>query len=261
MAGAPCLAARGAYRSGAGLVRVFVPESIWDIAAIKLDECTTAGLPETSSGTFKNLARIWTEEPAWCHAAVLGPGIGSGNAATMAEVRRCATLFPQALVLDADGLNAFSDKRLSELGEARRKRKALRPLVLTPHPGEMARLLKISIERVQNDRQRAAIECQKLTHGGVILLKGEGTIVTDGRRVYVNKTGNPGMATGGTGDVLSGMIAALIGQHMDAFDAACLGAFLHGRAGDLTARRLGQHSMMAGDLLQELPNAFLSYAK
>ncbi len=259
MAGAPCLSARAAYRSGAGLVKVGVPESIWDIVATKLDECTTFGLPETSAGTFKSLERIWDDESAWSDVAVIGPGIGGGNASTLAEVRKCVKQFPQALVLDADALNAFAAGSLEEMGEAREKRKSLRPLVLTPHPGEMARLLKMPINKIQNDREHAARTCQKLTHGGVVVLKGEGTVVTDGDRVYVNPNGNPGMATGGTGDVLSGIVAALIGQNMDGFEAACLGVYLHGLAGDLAAKRLGMWSLIAGDLIDELPAAFLAH--
>jgi len=259
MAGAPCLAARAAYRSGAGLVKVAIPECIWDVLATKLDECTTVGLPETAAGTFKSLERIWEDESAWSDVAVIGPGIGGENASTMAEVRRCATLFPQALVLDADGLNAFPGDHLAEIGEARAKRKSLRPLVLTPHPGEMARLLKMPVNRIQKDREHAARTCQKLTHGGIVVLKGEGTVVTDGVRVYINPNGNPGMATGGTGDVLSGIIAALMGQNMDGYEAACLGVYLHGLAGDLAARRLGMWSLIASDLIDELPNAFLAH--
>ncbi|HYG76684.1 MAG TPA: NAD(P)H-hydrate dehydratase [Planctomycetota bacterium] len=260
MAGAPCLAARAAYRSGAGLVRVVVPRSIWDVVAIKLDECTTLGLESTREGTFADLRQICEEESAWCDVAVLGPGISSHSTRTLGQVRRCACVFNAPLVLDADALNAFALHNLSELGEVRAKQKNAAPLVLTPHPGEMARLLKDTIVNVQTDRQEAALACQKLTHGGVVVLKGESTVVTDGERVYVNPTGNPGMATGGTGDVLCGIIAALIGQRMSAYDAACLGVYLHGLAGDLAAKRLGMWSLIASDLIDELPNAFLQHA-
>ncbi|HEY3324910.1 MAG TPA: NAD(P)H-hydrate dehydratase [Planctomycetota bacterium] len=256
MAGAPCLAARAAYRGGAGLVRVCVPMCIWDVVATKLDECTTFGLPSTKDGTFEWLGKIYMEDATWNDVTILGPGISTRSSQTIDEVRGCACKIDSALVLDADGLNAFPNKRLGELGEARAKRKKQKALVITPHPGEMARLLRISISTVQRKREETALKCQKLTHGGVVVLKGAGTVVTDGKRMYVNNTGNPGMATGGTGDVLSGLIGALIGQGMSGFDAACLGVYLHGLAGDLAAARLGIWSLIAGDLIDELPNAF-----
>ena len=124
----------------------------------------------------------------------------------------------------------------------------------------MARLLGISVQEVQANRKAAAKSCADLSRG-VVVLKGAGTLVTDGARVYLNTTGNPGMATGGTGDVLAGLIGALLGQKMSAFDAACLGVYLHGRAGDLAAKRLGVWSLVAGDLLEKLPNAFRKHAR
>jgi ADP-dependent NAD(P)H-hydrate dehydratase len=156
------------------------------------------------------------------------------------------TTVEKPLVLDADGLNAFA-------GSASKLQHKF-PRVLTPHPGEMARLLSRSITEVQADRERAVRDCVALT-GGVVVLKGAGTLVADGTRLYQNQTGNPGMASGGTGDVLSGMIGALIGQGLSTFDAACLGVYLHGRAGDLVARRIGQHSLIASDLIEALPAA------
>jgi ADP-dependent NAD(P)H-hydrate dehydratase len=172
-------------------------------------------------------------------------------------VRRCTCNFHKPLVLDADGLNAFPAPRLKELGAARAKQKNPAPLILTPHPGEMSRLLKIPIASVQKDREAAALNCQKMTHGGVVVLKGAQTVVTDGKRVYINTTGNSGMATGGTGDVLAGLLGALLGQRMSAFDAAVLGVYLHGLAGDIAAARTGTWSLIAGDLIDCLPAAFL----
>src|SRR5262249_55553000 len=153
-------------------------------------------------------------------------------------------------VVDADGLNALAS-------QVPRLRGRSAPLVLTPHPGEFARLLDSDVATVQGDRQRRAVRFA-LEHGLVLLLKGQGTIVTDGRRGYVNTTGNPGMATGGTGDVLTGLVAALIGQGLEAFAAAQLGAYLHGRAGDLARDELGEVSLIASDLLAYLPRAFRS---
>ncbi|MCZ7647811.1 MAG: NAD(P)H-hydrate dehydratase [Planctomycetota bacterium] len=279
MAGAPCLAARGALRGGAGLVKVVVPECIWDVVAAKLDECTTGGRPATKYGTFarSGLMQIREEEQAWHDVTVLGPGLG-GCPETDAETRRTVGLFFFPLVLDASGLNAFPKKRLREVGEKRRKTDWLKlhetwdernapepgpaPLVLTPHPGEAARLLGTTIGRVQKDRVRAARELVELAGpGAVTLLKGSGTVVTDGKRLYINATGNPGMATGGSGDVLSGLIGALLGQRMGGFEAAVLGVYLHGLAGDLAAKKLGEHSLVAGDLIEFLPQAFLKRAR
>jgi NAD(P)H-hydrate repair Nnr-like enzyme with NAD(P)H-hydrate dehydratase domain len=136
---------------------------------------------------------------------------------------------------------------------------ARRPVVLLPHPGELARLLDTSIREVQRNRRRAARECVMETQC-VVALKGAGTIVCDGSREYLNPSGNSGLATGGTGDVLAGLLAALLAQKLPPFEAACLAVYLHGLAGDLAAKRLGLWSMVAGDVLDELPQAFLLYS-
>lgn len=288
MAGAVCLAARAAGRSGSGLVKVAAPEPIWDVVATKLDEAITMGLPATRNGSFAEKALdALLEATEWADVVVLGPGLGTDRQ-TVAVVREATRRITKPLVLDADGLNAFA----SRVGQLGRMRNALkdRPLVLTPHPGEMARLLSGSWEtplrkqkkakrgpprtrraprldsktgsltpkHVQADRDGAARTCARAAKA-VVLLKGAGTIVTDGRRRYVNKTGNPGMATGGSGDVLAGLLGSLIGQGMDAYEATCLAAHLHGFAGDLAARRLTEWSLVAGDLIDELPNAFYAY--
>lgn len=280
MAGAPCLAARAAYRGGAGLVKVAVPESLWDVVAVKLDEALTAGLPETPLGTLSHSAlEPLLELAGWADVVVLGPG-ASTNPETAELMRQAIANIARPVVLDADGLNAFSGcrgaaaaapsaaaleaparapdmRRVFELGAAQ---EALgdRPLVLTPHPGEMARLLGTSIQSVQEDRRRAARECV-LASQAIVVLKGADTLVADGKRVFVNTTGNPGMASGGTGDVLVGLLAALIGQGLEPFDASCLAAHLHGLAGDVAAQRLGVWSLVAGDLLEALPAAMLKY--
>ena len=256
MAGAPCLAARGAYRGGAGLVRVAVPEAIWDIVAVKLDECLTEGLG--CGGIFaKSDFKTLSKSCAWADVIVLGPGLGQAPG-TIQLVRRIVSEIDKPMLLDADALNAFQDGAVRQLQKAARKFPR-RALVLTPHPGEMARLLGILPRDVQADRMNAAQEVAQAT-GAVVVLKGAGTLVCDASRIYENSSGNPGMATGGTGDVLSGLIAALGGQGLEAFDAAVLGVYLHGLAGDFAARRLGEWSLIAGDLIDELPNAFLSHA-
>ena len=288
MAGAVCLAARAAGRSGAGLVKVGVPEPIWDVVAAKLDEAITTGLPATRNGALAEKALdALMEAVEWADVVVLGPGLGTDRQ-TVSVVREATRQITKPLVLDADGLNAFA----SRVGQLGRMQSALkdRPLVLTPHPGEMARLLNgswtgplshqkkakrgpprtpraprsdrkvnpLTPKHVQADREGAARTCARAAKA-VVLLKGAGTIVTDGRRRYVNKTGNPGMATGGSGDVLAGLLGALIGQGLDAYEATCLAAHLHGFAGDLAARRLTEWSLVAGDLIDELPNAFYAY--
>jgi NAD(P)H-hydrate epimerase len=259
MAGAPCLAARGAYRGGAGLVRVVVPATIQDIVAAKLDECLVDGLKKTNSGVFSHMAlRRLNDLQEWADVIVMGPGMTQAESAVRLVLRAVAA-FDKPFVLDADALNAFAGARLKSLAAAQRRWLG-RMLVLTPHPGEMARLLSCTPRDIQADRPKAALALAQRVNA-VVVLKGAGTLVSDGKRLYENRTGNPGMATGGTGDVLAGLIGALIGQGMAAFDAACLGAHLHGLAGDLAARRLGMWSLMAGDVAEELPHAFVTYAE
>lgn len=255
MSGAPTLSAKAAYRSGAGLVKLAIPNSIWDVVAGRLDEATTIGLPETRRGTVARRAVEQLGGPEdWSDVVVLGPGM-SQEAETADFIRRYVSAAKVPVVLDADGLNAFQNGKLSllkkHIGDSAR--------VLTPHPGEMARLLGGTALDIQADRESAVLEAAKES-GAVVVLKGAGTLVCDGDRLYKNKTGNPGMATGGTGDVLSGVIGALIGQNLNAFDAACLGVYLHGLAGDIAAEKNGVWSLIANDLIDALPQAFLRHA-
>jgi NAD(P)H-hydrate epimerase len=177
----------------------------------------------------------------------LGPGLGR-SADLDRLVWDVLEQVQAPVVLDADGLNACQ-------GQTERFRRRTSPLVLTPHPGEFARLADTDIPTVQADRQQIAVRFAA-EHGVVLLLKGRGTVVTDGRRVWINPTGNPGMATGGAGDVLTGLIAALLAQGLAAFEAAQLGAYLHGLAGDLARAEVGEVSLIASDLLDHLPAAF-----
>jgi len=181
------------------------------------------------------------------NVAELGPGLGqSAELGDMLAFVLEQTTTP--LVLDADALNAL-------VGRLGALRKHHGPLVLTPHPGEFARLLNRDIPTVQAHRRELAAEFAR-THGVVVVLKGHATVVTDGRRVYVNTTGNPGMATGGTGDVLTGLTAARLGQGLEPFDAARLAVYLHGLAGDLARGSRGEVSLIATDLIEHLPQAF-----
>ena len=243
--GAPVLAARAAARSGAGLVFLDVPEEIYPIVAAKCDEVMPRPLPGaggqmTARGLHAALERI-----AGCDAALLGPGLGRGAAVEelaygVLEHAACP------VVLDADGLNAAAEHM--DMVDDRRA-----PLVLTPHDGEFARL---GGDLKEGDRLGAARAFAR-AHGCVLVLKGHRTITAhpDGRAL-VNTTGNSGMAKGGSGDVLSGVILALLGRGMDPFLAAASGVYLHGLAGDLCARELGEWGMLPSDLIKMLPGAF-----
>lgn len=237
--GAPALAARGALRTGAGLIYLGVPEEIYAIEAVKLDEPMVFPLPGKAGMLSERalpeiLSRLETVD-----ACLAGPGLGRGPGVETV-VRQVVRSFRGPLVLDADGINvmaAHKDELCGRVG----------PLILTPHPGEFRRL-----GGDPEDRQGSA-EAMARELGAVVLLKGHRTLITDGARTYCNTTGNPGMATGGSGDVLSGMILSLLGQGLGPLEAAAAGAWLHGAAGDLAARRLGQYAMTPTDLLEELP--------
>ncbi len=248
MSGAAVLCASAALRGGAGLVRLAVPEGILPIVAAANPCYTTASLPQDAHGRLSAAALPELLELVRGNSvAELGPGLGqSADLGDMLAFVLEQTTTP--LVLDADALNVLAGR----LGALRKHRG---PIVLTPHPGEFARLLGCDIPTVQARRQELAADFAR-AHGVVVVLKGHGTVVTDGRRVYVNTTGNPGMASGGTGDVLGGLIAALVGQQLETFAAAQLGVYLHGRAGDLARGRLGEVSLIATDLLDFLPQAF-----
>jgi ADP-dependent NAD(P)H-hydrate dehydratase len=248
MSGAAVLCASAALRGGAGLVRLAVPEGIWTIVAAANPCYTTAPLPQDEHGQLSAAALPELLELIGGNSvAALGPGLG--QSVELGDM--IASILEQTttpLVLDADALNVLGGRL-----DALRRRQG--PLVLTPHPGEFARLLGCEIATVQAQRQELAADFAR-RHGVVMVLKGHGTVVTDGCRIYVNTTGNPGMATGGTGDVLCGLIAALLGQGLETFAAAQLGVYLHGRAGDLAREQLGEVSLIASDLLTFLPHAF-----
>jgi ADP-dependent NAD(P)H-hydrate dehydratase len=247
MSGAAILCSSAALRAGAGLVRVAVPAEILPTVAGGNPCYTTAGLPQDADGRLTAAARteLFALEPAQDVFAV-GPGLQRSADLTTLLAELVANI-PKPMVIDADGLNAF-------VGRTQDLRSAAGPRVITPHPGEFARLLGMEIKAVQAQRQELASAFARV-HGIIVVLKGQGTIVTDGRRLYQNITGNPGMATGGTGDVLTGIIAALIGQHLAPFEAAQLGVYLHGLAGDMARDQIGAVSLIATDLLDFLPAA------
>ena len=250
MVGAPSLSANGALLGGAGLVTVAIPAAIQQTVAGLCPCATSVPLACSQTGEPTGQAVQQALDVAeTCDVLAVGPGMGVGH--TQRDIVSSILAQPKPVVLDADGLNNLCD--MDDWPAARRC-----PLVVTPHPGEMARLTGLTIGQIQADRQSAAADAARQWRSDAqltVVLKGAGTVVTDGQVVYVNDTGNPGMATGGAGDVLTGLIAALIGQGLTPFDAACLGVWAHGRAGDLAASQLGMVSLTAADLLDYLPAA------
>jgi NAD(P)H-hydrate epimerase len=247
MSGAASLSGLGALRGGAGLVRVATPQEVSTAVAAYEPSYLTYPLPEDSDGRITAAALPELLELIKTNDVLaLGPGIGQSLILSQTVTSLLATL-QKPTILDADGINALRGR--SEPIDALGPR-----AILTPHPGEFARLLGTDIETVQAHRSEVAVEFSR-RHHNVTVLKGHRTIVTDGDHVYVNRTGNPGMATGGSGDVLTGLVAALVAQGMRTFDAAVLGTYLHGLAGDLAARELGYTALIASDLVRFLPAA------
>jgi ADP-dependent NAD(P)H-hydrate dehydratase len=250
MSGAAALAGRAALRAGAGLVRVATAKSALPIVASIEPSYTTIPLAEDSAGRISsNAINTILTAISENDAVAFGPGVGI-SLKLRSVVQTLLEQEQLRLIIDGDGLN-----NLSKLKDWPSKLKA--KVVLTPHPGEMKRLWSgLLREEMPVKRQQQAAQLAKHT-GTVVVLKGAGTVVTDGQKVYVNKTGNPGMATAGSGDVLTGTITALIGQGLSNFDAAVLGVYIHGLAGDIAAEKIGQVSLMATDIIESLPDAFL----
>ena len=238
--GAAALAAMGALRCGAGLVYLAVPESIYAIEAVKVTEPVVLPMPDKdgmfATDTKEQLKKLLPK----MDAVLVGPGIGCSDG-TYETVKFILEEYPGPVVLDADGINVLQH-HIDVL------RGRTNPTVLTPHMGEFARVLGNTTE----DRLSAAVHFASET-GTILLLKGNRTIVTDGNEVYINPTGNPGMAVGGSGDVLSGIITALLGLKILPLQAAACGAWLHGAAGDICAKEIGQYGMIPTDMLQVLP--------
>ena len=264
--GAPALAGTAALRAGAGLVTLALPECI-HLATAPLCPCATSQpLPCDKDGNLAIEAvgaAMRTAEAA--DVLAVGPGFAQGQAQRMLVQAVLEQTRPT--VIDADGLN-----NLAQIDDWPARRRC--GLILTPHPGEMSRLTGRPTKEIQADREpiaaRTAAEWSAAASAAagqgadqneppplVLVLKGEGTIVTDGSQIYINDTGNPGLATGGTGDVLTGIIAALVGQGLAPFDAAVLGVYLHGLAADMAVSDLGEISLIASDLSEYLPDAFM----
>lgn len=228
MTGAAVLCARAALRTGAGLCRVSIPEELFPIIQIGIPEATCVSRSLESEFLMEH------------QAIVIGPGLGVRD--DDAEwIKRILETYPGPVVLDADGLNllaAHEDIAASAVSQ----------IILTPHPGEAGRLLHRTAAEIQRDRKNAAQELSE-RFSAIAVLKGAGTIVAaKGKTAYINMTGNPGMATGGAGDVLSGVIGALAGQGLSPETAACCGVYLHGLAGDLAAAQMGEYGLIASDI-------------
>ena len=284
MTGAAYLCSKAALRSGSGIVTLGIPESLNPVMETKLTCVMTYPLPETKASTLSNKGRKAILKLCESHDVVaLGPGL-SQQPETRELILWLIKNIDCAMVIDADGLNTLADN-VNVLHKIKQN------VVLTPHPGEMSRLTGLRSARkneldrqlinatvcfvpscysmdVCKERLNAATQfvqsIQKKLKGErklVLVLKGDKTVVTDYKKVYVNSTGNPGMATAGVGDVLTGIIVSLVGQGFDVFDASQLGVYIHGLAGDIAAKKKGELSMIASDIIDYLPDAFMKYKK
>lgn len=258
MVGAALLTAEACLRSGAGYACLGLPESLLatvsgrSSASLCVIGC---GLPETEEGSLGLMAKNKVlEQAASYDVLALGPGL-SQNPQTQQMLSQLLPEVNQALIVDADGLNALAKN--PELTVSLQREKGLP--IFTPHPGEFSRLVQRHTVAIEHPIREQ--ECREFAARNkiVCVLKGYRSVVSDGEQTYINATGNPGMATAGSGDVLTGTIAALRGQGFDSFEAACLGVYIHGLAGDMVAERLGIWGMTAYDILNELPLAFKRY--
>jgi NAD(P)H-hydrate epimerase len=268
------MAAKACMKAGAGLVTIGVPESLMNIVQSRVTEEMTLSLPDSGNGSLSSGAAAVILDFLNSNADVLaiGPGIGV-NSDTIHIVKTIILKSGKITVIDADGINSIK-------GDRKVLRKARGPVILTPHPGEMAGLLynkpalksrrshdtgmknindkRSLIINIEKDRINSALSFAQDT-GTLVVLKGAPSVIAgpDGR-VFINSTGNPGMATAGAGDVLTGIISALSGQGMNAYQATAAGVYLHGAAGDFAATKLGEYSLTASDIIKEIPAAFLS---
>lgn len=238
--GAAALAAIGALRSGAGLVYLGVPESIYEIEATRLYEPVVFPLADKNGRLDQDSVKTISSYYSKVDAVLIGPGLGISED-TEQVVLHVLKNFTGPVILDADGITLMQSHK-----NVLRDRTG--QTILTPHEGEFCRFTGESIV----DRQESA-EKLASTLGCIVVLKGHETVITDGASGYINKTGNPGMAVGGSGDVLAGMITALIGQRISPLEAAACAAWLHGKAGDICAKKMGQYAMLPSDMLEVLP--------
>ncbi|BBM84074.1 NAD(P)H-hydrate dehydratase [Candidatus Uabimicrobium amorphum] len=248
MMGAAYLTTESVLRSGAGLVTLATPDSEQRVAATKLTCAMTYPLPSTSTGAVSFMARSnIVDVTNECQAVAIGPGM-SQHHYTQEFIYDVIPRLRAPIVIDADALNALCDR-----SDVLKKRSA--PTIVTPHPGEFSRLVGKPINEIVENGKEIAMQFAR-DHNCVVVLKVAPAIVVSHDSYYENTTGNPGMATGGSGDVLTGVITALLAQGFSAFAAAQLGVYLHGAAGDLCKEYIGEYGMIASDILQFLPHAF-----
>lgn len=238
--GAAALAAMGALRSGAGLVYLGVPASIYEIEAVKLLEPIVFPLPDEDGHLAVEACDEVQDSLVNKDAVLIGPGLGQSQG-TLKAVETVLTQFDGPVVLDADGINVLQSHM--DLLRGRTS-----PTILTPHAGEFNRLRGAAGQ----DRIQAAVTFAR-EFQVVLLLKGHNTIITDGNICYMNQTGNPGMAVGGSGDLLSGILVSFLGQGLPSLDAAAAAAWIHGAAGDICANEIGQYGMLPSDMLTVFP--------
>lgn len=238
--GAAELAAKGALRTGAGLVFLGVPESIYMIEAIKLTEPVVFPLPEKNGMICEEALDTLLPRLSGMDAVLMGPGLGRSSGVERV-ICRILREYTGPVVLDADGINVMEQHK-----DILRERTG--PTILTPHEGEFTRFAGMQPEGREDSAMQLACDVNS-----IVVLKGHRTVITDGSRLYCNPTGNPGMAVGGSGDILAGIITSLLGQKLDPLMAAVCGAWLHGAAGDICAERMGQYGMVPSDMLDVLP--------
>ena len=244
MLGAAILAARGALRSGLGLLRVALPTASCPLFPLAVPAATTL---DRDDETAESMVRA-------VDALAIGPGLGTDPVAAALVSASLSVRGSRPAVLDADALTLLAPLR------SPRESALDARCVLTPHVGEAARLLGVTVDSIRADRRAAALRLQRVS-SAVVVLKGADTLVTDGERIYTNTTGNPGMATGGSGDVLTGVIGALLAQGLSAFDAACLGVHVHGLAGDRVAAASSRTGLCAEDLPPAIAMAFAEFER
>ena len=254
LTGAAALTSFAALRSGAGLVTLGCPDKVYSVLARRYPEVMVRPFPSTSAESlsekgFKEISDFLKNQDV----LAIGPGLGR-HAGTQKLVRRLSVQSPVQVVIDADGINAFK-------GKVSLFKKFKAPPILTPHPGEFVRVFGGKKPEGDQERKKRALETAK-KFNVILVLKGYQTVVaTPKGQIFVNPTGNPGMAKGGTGDVLTGIIAGLLGQGIQPFNAACFGVYLHGLAGDLAAKKIGQVSLVASDIIEFLPGAIRQVLK
>ncbi len=254
MIGAPCLSSFAALKTGSGLVYTVVPNSIYEIVAIKSLENIVIPVADEDKGhfsdtSFQDFCRANTDSNRFDTVAI-GPGMGRSRESIGFLKQIISMNLPT--VVDADGLNIISmEKEIIKLNDK---------LILTPHTAEFSRLSGLEIEQIESDRENCARDFAK-KYGIILVLKGANTVVTDGDSVYINETGNPGMATAGSGDVLTGIISSFLGQGFGVFESAKLGVYIHGLAGDIAAYRLDEYSLTAGDIIDSLSDAIKASRK